>query len=78
MATAKLFKTGRSQAVRLPKEFRFEGEEVRIRRVGRGVLLEPTKSDLRAMFAAIDAVVCKEFPDRPPQPPVPEQDFDID
>ena len=56
MATAKLFKTGRSQAVRLPKEFRFEGEEVRIRRVGRGVLLEPMKSDLRAMFAAIDAV----------------------
>jgi antitoxin VapB len=41
MATAKLFKTGRSQAVRLPKEFRFEGKEVRIRRVGRGVLLEP-------------------------------------
>jgi len=30
MATAKLFKTGRSQAVRLPKEFRFEGKEVRI------------------------------------------------
>jgi antitoxin VapB len=77
-ATAKLFKTGRSQAVRLPKEFRFEGEEVRIRRVGRGVLLEPMKNDLRAMFAAIDAVGSKEFPDRPPQPPMPEQDFDID
>ena len=30
--TAKLFKTGRSQAVRLPKEFRFEGKEVSIRR----------------------------------------------
>lgn len=38
---AKLFKNGRSQAVRLPKEFRFEGTEVRIRRQGGGVLLEP-------------------------------------
>ena len=41
-ATAKLFQNGRSQAVRLPKEFRFEGNEVRIRRVGDGVMLEPT------------------------------------
>ena len=41
MATAKLFKNGRSQAVRLPKEFRFEGSEVRIRREGEKVILEP-------------------------------------
>jgi antitoxin VapB len=39
--TAKLFRNGRSQAVRLPKEFRFEGNEVRIRRVGQTVVLEP-------------------------------------
>ena len=39
--TAKIFRNGRSQAVRLPKEFRFEGEEVRIRRRGRQVILEP-------------------------------------
>jgi len=38
---AKLFKTGRSQAVRLPKEFRFEGETVLIRREGAAVILEP-------------------------------------
>jgi antitoxin VapB len=38
---AKLFQTGRSQAVRLPKEFRFADTEVRIRRVGQGVMLEP-------------------------------------
>ncbi len=43
MATAKLFRNGRSQAVRLPKEFRFEGEEVSIRRDGRRVILEPLK-----------------------------------
>ncbi len=38
---AKLFRTGRSQAVRLPKEFRFKGTEVRIRRSGNSVVLEP-------------------------------------
>lgn len=40
---AKLFRNGGSQAVRLPREFRFaEGEtEVTVRRVGRGVVLEP-------------------------------------
>ncbi|MGE5148718.1 MAG: antitoxin, partial [Rhodospirillaceae bacterium] len=39
MRTAKLFKNGRSQAVRLPKEFRFEGDEVYVKRVAGGVML---------------------------------------
>ena len=42
-ATAKLFMHGRSQAVRLPKEFRFEGSEVRVSKVGDKVILEPMK-----------------------------------
>jgi antitoxin VapB len=43
MATkrAKVFQTGRSQAVRLPKEFRFDGDTVLIRRKGSAVILEP-------------------------------------
>jgi len=41
MERAKIFWSGRSQAVRLPKEFRFEGDEVRIRRHGSAVILEP-------------------------------------
>ena len=41
METAKLFWTGRSQAVRLPKDFRFHGNQVRIRRHGDSVILEP-------------------------------------
>ncbi|GHG10643.1 hypothetical protein GCM10017783_23840 [Deinococcus piscis] len=41
MTTAKIFQTGRSQAVRLPKAFRFEGQEVTIKRVSTGVLLIP-------------------------------------
>ena len=43
MATAKLFRNGRSQAVRLPKEFRFEGEVLSIRREGDAVILEPLR-----------------------------------
>ncbi|MGP8261185.1 MAG: antitoxin [Acidobacteriaceae bacterium] len=45
---AKLFMNGASQAVRLPREFRFEGTEVRIRRVREGVLLEPVGPQIGA------------------------------
>lgn len=41
METAKIFWSGRSQAVRLPRAFRVEGREVRIRRRGRTIVLEP-------------------------------------
>ena len=40
-ARAKIFANGRSQAVRLPREFRFEGKEVAIRKDGQAVVLEP-------------------------------------
>ena len=43
MKTAKLFRNGQSQAVRLPKEFRLEGDEVYVDRVAGGVLLLPKK-----------------------------------
>ena len=42
--TAKLFKNGRSQAVRLPKTFRFKGSEVKIRKEGDKVILEPLET----------------------------------
>ncbi len=41
METAKVFWSGRSQAVRLPRAFRVDGREVRIRRRGRAIVLEP-------------------------------------
>jgi antitoxin VapB len=57
---AKLFWNGRSQAVRLPKEFRFEGDSVRVRRMGAGVLLEPVedrpKETMEEWFARLDAM----------------------
>ena len=40
-STAKLFKNGRSQAVRLPRDFRFKGNEVKIRKEGEKLILEP-------------------------------------
>ena len=45
MPKAKIFWSGRSQAVRLPKEFRFPGEEVLISRRGSAVILEPVVDD---------------------------------
>jgi antitoxin VapB len=53
-AIAKLFTHGRSQAVRLPKEFRLPGDRVRVRHMGDGVLLEPIASDVEAWFAELD------------------------
>lgn len=66
---AKLFQNGRSQAVRLPREFRFEGDRVRIRRVGQGVLLEPIIEDPKEWFRKLDELNSEPFPSRGKQPP---------
>jgi antitoxin VapB len=71
MITAKLFANGRSQAVRLPREFRFAGREVRIRRFGLGVLLEPTDIDVDAWFDALDRFDEPFMPDGRDQPEAP-------
>lgn len=56
MALAKLFTHGGSQAVRLPKEFRFEGTTVGIRRIGSEVVLSPAPMpDGDELLAAIEA-----------------------
>jgi antitoxin VapB len=52
METAKLFWSGRSQAVRLPRAYRVDGREVRIRRRGRAIVLEPVPDS----WAWLDAV----------------------
>jgi antitoxin VapB len=66
MDTAKIFKTGRSQAVRLPKEYRFEGDEVYIKRVGPAVVLLPHKprQTWDAWFAALAQFDSESWPDR--------------
>jgi antitoxin VapB len=80
-ATAKLFMHGRSQAVRLPKEFRFEGTEVKVSKVGDKVILEPMKKrpvDIDAWFARLDArdFLPEGIPDDPPAAPDPRVFFD--
>ncbi len=75
MATAKIFMHGRSQAVRLPKEFRLPGKEVRVSKVGDKVILEPLSAenpplDWKAFWAEIDALGGENlFRDGPPQDP---------
>jgi antitoxin VapB len=74
-AKAKLFMSGRSQAVRLPKEFRFPGAEVKITRVGSGVLLEPAVKTWDEVFAEIDAI--KGSPIKRPKQPKPAKRLPI-
>lgn len=54
MKIAKVFKLGRSQAIRLPKTFRFNSNEVEVKRFGPGVLLLPIENPWDIMLEAID------------------------
>ncbi len=58
METAKLFMSGNSQAVRLPKSYRFSGDEVVIKRLGNAVVLLPKEDPWQVMFDAL-----QEFPE---------------
>lgn len=53
MQPAKLFRNGQSQAVRLPKEFRFEGDEVFIKRMGNAVVLLPYRDSWGALLESL-------------------------
>ena len=57
MDTAKLFMNGNSQAVRLPKEYRFAGDEVVVKRLGNAVVLLPQDNPWQTLFDAL-----AEFP----------------
>lgn len=67
---AKLFRSGGSQAVRLPKAYRFEGQRaVLIRREGRRVILEPERREWPPEFLAL-AGSAPGFPEPSEPPPV--------
>jgi antitoxin VapB len=75
MKTAKIFWSGRSQAVRLPKNFRFEGHEVRIRRHGNAVILEPLTDNwqwLDAIAEKLDDDFVQAVKEQPGQQDRPE------
>ncbi len=77
MARAKVFWSGRSQAVRLPKAYRFPGKEVRIRRRGHAVVLEPIPDDwawLDDLRGAFDAQFLQAVEEEPAQQERPQLD----
>jgi antitoxin VapB len=82
MNKAKLFKAGGSQAVRLPKDFRMPGEEVRIRWQGDEVVLTPDRTqrnaaEVRAWLAEIQSAFGSDFmAEGRDQPPPQERDWD--
>ena len=70
MKTAKIFRHGNSQAVRLPKEFRFEEKEVVIKRHGSGVLLLPKRyafEDLLKILQAFEGPIERGDDSPPPR-----------
>lgn len=54
MKTARLFQNGQSQAVRLPKEFRFDGSKVFIKKMGNAVILIPYQNPWQTLFDSLD------------------------
>lgn len=79
---AKLFRNGGSQAVRLPKEFRMPGDEVRIRREGDAVILEPLEDEpwpagFWERFGSLPPVP-DDFRRPEPLPPTPHRDEAVD
>lgn len=72
-ATAKLFQNGKSQAVRLPKEFRFEGDKVYIRKIGSVVLLMPYDDPWRPFFEGLNLFTDDFMADGRQQPAEPQE-----
>ena len=62
--TAKLFQNGQSQAVRLPKEFRFEGDEVFIKKSGSAVVLIPLVNSWDSLIGSLDKFTNDYMADR--------------
>ncbi|HLQ51296.1 MAG TPA: type II toxin-antitoxin system VapB family antitoxin [Terriglobales bacterium] len=71
MSRARIFKSGNSQAVRLPKEFRFSVDEVEIFRRGEEIVLKEPRRNLSHAFAALAAMpedfMAEGRQDEPPQ-----------
>jgi antitoxin VapB len=72
MNTAKVFQNGRSQAVRLPKEFRFEGDEVFVHKVGNAVVLLPVQHSWDTLFESLNQF-SEDFMSDGRQQPLPQQ-----
>ena len=76
MVTAKIILNGRSQAVRLPKEFRFDTNEVYVTRMGSAVVLLPKRGSWDVLFDALDGF-SPDFMESRSQPEEQERDLDF-
>ena len=76
MDIAKVFPNGRSQAVRLPKAFRFDDDEVYITRLGSAVVLIPKNESWNVLFDALDGFTDDFMADR--RQPAQQQERDLD
>lgn len=63
METAKVFENGRSQAVRLPKKFRFNAEEVIVQQLGEAIILAPKESLWQTFMEGLDSFTDDIFQD---------------
>lgn len=63
MDTAKVFSNGRSQAIRLPKDFRFSGEEVYIQKVGDAVMLFPKEGTWETFLNGLNSFTADFCPE---------------
>jgi antitoxin VapB len=73
MDSAKLFQNGKSQAVRLPKDYRFRGAKVYIKRMGNAVILIPEHDSWQTMIDSL-TLFSEDFMDDRIQPPVDERE----
>ena len=73
MNTAKIFKSGNSQAVRLPKEFNIEGGEVYIKRVGKSIILTVKDDPWQSLMGSLDKF-SNDFMEKRDQPPIQDRE----
>jgi len=68
MDTAKIFQNGKSQAIRLPKEYRFQGSTVYVKRIGNAVVLIPEQDSWQTLIESLDKF-SDDFMNERQQPP---------
>ena len=73
METAKIFQNGKSQAVRLPKQFRFRGDEVYIKKMGNAVVLIPAQDSWQSLIDSLEQF-SRDFMESREQPPQQERE----
>jgi len=68
MQTASIFQNGASQAVRIPKEYRFEGKVVEIKKIGNNLILRPVPDSWDSLFESLDQFTNDFMPNGREQP----------